>query len=73
MLPLRKAAAASGGARSTGVMSFKVNPAFRSALTVTLWALEPRLKATFLPFRSSSVFSGESFCTRMADPPAAAL
>ncbi|MNL83474.1 hypothetical protein D3C87_2111340 [compost metagenome] len=73
MLPLRKAAAASGGARSMDVMSFSVRPAFRNALTVTLWALEPRLKATFLPLRSASVLSGESFCTRIADPPAAPL
>lgn len=68
MLPFLKAAAASAGLRSTPSISSGASPTLRSAFTVTLWALEPRLKATFLPFRSSSDLIGESFLTRIAEP-----
>src|SRR5450830_966179 len=59
MLPPLKAAVASAGARNTGSMSRKVKPTVARALMVTLWALDPLPKATFLPLSSARVLIGE--------------
>jgi hypothetical protein len=47
-------------------MSLQVSPAFSSAATSRLCALDPLPKATRLPLRSASVVIGESFGTMMA-------
>ena len=65
-LPRAKAAPASAGGSSTGVMSPQASPAFSSAPTARLWAEEPRAKASFFPFSSVTDCSGLSCGTRMA-------
>ena len=71
--PLAKAAAASGGPRSKGVMSARLSPTDCSALRMKLCADEPRLKATFLPLRSARVLIGLSALTGIAEPSTAPL
>ena len=68
----RRRRAASAGGSGTGRDLVPAEPAFSSAATVRLWALEPRAKPTRLPRRSASLWMDEPGGTRMALPDPAA-
>ena len=60
------AAAASGGARYTGVMSLQASLTLSSAATRRLWALDALATAIFLPFRPAMPSIAEAAGTTIA-------